>query len=170
MHKRRKAMVSMNKSCNVFEQVTLQSSQLLSSVVSTSKVLSPTYISGFRNRIPSAHHGIRLLIVRPLRFAVLALTIMTVKDMAGSTKGPDPILLTLFANRFMTVAEAMGRPVSSLLHSVCRMLMRQIQILAANCNKHCMCQSAQTPVQALSIRAEHQRTSRFLMCLVCSRR
>ena len=24
-------------------------------------------------------------------------------------KGPDPILLTLFANRFMSVAEAMGR-------------------------------------------------------------
>jgi 5-oxoprolinase (ATP-hydrolysing) len=25
------------------------------------------------------------------------------------SKGPDPILLTLFANRFMSVAEAMGR-------------------------------------------------------------
>jgi 5-oxoprolinase (ATP-hydrolysing) len=25
------------------------------------------------------------------------------------TKGPDPIILTLFANRFMSVAEAMGR-------------------------------------------------------------
>ena len=31
--------------------------------------------------------------------------------MAGQSKGPDPILLTLFANRFMTVAEAMGRHV-----------------------------------------------------------
>ncbi|KAI0055288.1 Hydantoinase B/oxoprolinase [Artomyces pyxidatus] len=28
---------------------------------------------------------------------------------SGSKKGPDPILLTLFANRFMSVAEAMGR-------------------------------------------------------------
>lgn len=27
----------------------------------------------------------------------------------GEPKGPDPILLTLFANRFMSVAEAMGR-------------------------------------------------------------
>ena len=27
----------------------------------------------------------------------------------GSGKGPDHILLTLFANRFMSVAEAMGR-------------------------------------------------------------
>ncbi|EMD36426.1 hypothetical protein CERSUDRAFT_115440 [Gelatoporia subvermispora B] len=27
----------------------------------------------------------------------------------GGSKGPDPILLTLFANRFMSVAEAMGR-------------------------------------------------------------
>jgi 5-oxoprolinase (ATP-hydrolysing) len=27
----------------------------------------------------------------------------------GESKGPDPILLTLFANRFMSVAEAMGR-------------------------------------------------------------
>jgi Hydantoinase B/oxoprolinase len=29
-------------------------------------------------------------------------------QMSGS-EGPDPILLTLFANRFMSVAEAMGR-------------------------------------------------------------
>jgi 5-oxoprolinase (ATP-hydrolysing) len=29
--------------------------------------------------------------------------------MPNSTKGPDPITLTLFANRFMGVAEAMGR-------------------------------------------------------------
>ena len=28
---------------------------------------------------------------------------------SGSGSGPDPILLTLFANRFMSVAEAMGR-------------------------------------------------------------
>lgn len=28
---------------------------------------------------------------------------------ASTIKGPDPILLTLFANRFMSVAEAMGR-------------------------------------------------------------
>ena len=27
----------------------------------------------------------------------------------SSSEGPDPILLTLFANRFMSVAEAMGR-------------------------------------------------------------
>lgn len=27
----------------------------------------------------------------------------------GEPRGPDPILLTLFANRFMSVAEAMGR-------------------------------------------------------------
>jgi len=27
----------------------------------------------------------------------------------AANKGPDPILLTLFANRFMSVAEAMGR-------------------------------------------------------------
>ena len=30
-------------------------------------------------------------------------------DDNGNGKGPDPILLTLFANRFMSVAEAMGR-------------------------------------------------------------
>lgn len=29
--------------------------------------------------------------------------------MSGSKNAPDPILLTLFANRFMSVAEAMGR-------------------------------------------------------------
>jgi hypothetical protein len=29
--------------------------------------------------------------------------------MSSSSEGPDPILLTLFANRFMSVAEAMGR-------------------------------------------------------------
>lgn len=28
------------------------------------------------------------------------------------SKGPDPILLTLFANRFMSVAEAMGETFS----------------------------------------------------------
>ena len=28
---------------------------------------------------------------------------------ALASEGPDPILLTLFANRFMSVAEAMGR-------------------------------------------------------------
>jgi len=27
----------------------------------------------------------------------------------SAVKGPDPILLTLFANRFMSIAEAMGR-------------------------------------------------------------
>jgi 5-oxoprolinase (ATP-hydrolysing) len=27
----------------------------------------------------------------------------------SASEGPDPILLTLFANRFMSVAEAMGR-------------------------------------------------------------
>ena len=27
----------------------------------------------------------------------------------STVKGPDPILLTLFANRFMSIAEAMGR-------------------------------------------------------------
>lgn len=30
-------------------------------------------------------------------------------DAKTRSKGPDPILLTLFANRFMSVAEAMGR-------------------------------------------------------------
>ena len=30
-------------------------------------------------------------------------------DAKNRPKGPDPILLTLFANRFMSVAEAMGR-------------------------------------------------------------
>ncbi|KAF8994020.1 Hydantoinase B/oxoprolinase [Cyathus striatus] len=34
---------------------------------------------------------------------------MTSEPSAKYTKGPDPILLTLFANRFMSVAEAMGR-------------------------------------------------------------
>jgi hypothetical protein len=29
--------------------------------------------------------------------------------MSNSNAGPDPILLTLFANRFMSVAEAMGK-------------------------------------------------------------
>lgn len=32
----------------------------------------------------------------------------TIQDMTNQN-GPDPILLTLFANRFMSVAEAMGR-------------------------------------------------------------
>ena len=31
------------------------------------------------------------------------------KTKTPSRNGPDPILLTLFANRFMSVAEAMGR-------------------------------------------------------------
>src|SRR5947209_6592036 len=30
-------------------------------------------------------------------------------NMPDKNKGPDPITLTLFANRFMSVAEAMGR-------------------------------------------------------------
>lgn len=34
---------------------------------------------------------------------------MSAPTRVGDGKGPDPILLTLFANRFMSVAEAMGR-------------------------------------------------------------
>lgn len=40
----------------------------------------------------------------------LVTTRMPSNDSSDSpTNGPDPILLTLFANRFMSVAEAMGR-------------------------------------------------------------
>jgi len=42
---------------------------------------------------------------------VITSTIVSTRTTAtmGEPKGVDPILLTLFANRFMSVAEAMGR-------------------------------------------------------------
>jgi len=45
----------------------------------------------------------------PFRCYLLPEHILRRQSQMSGSEGPDPILLTLFANRFMSVAEAMGR-------------------------------------------------------------